>query len=92
MSTKADVSGECSSLILLIGKWFIIISENGNSKVFGRTLEYVACQNKEVSGQKKSPSFDIIDSRSVKTSHHVETDRDIDWNKKIKEEKRAYRC
>lgn len=32
----------------------------------------------------ESPSLGIIDSRSVKTFHHVDTDRGIDGNKKIK--------
>ncbi|MFV0546847.1 MAG: IS5 family transposase [Bacteroides sp.] len=35
-------------------------------------------------GKTKSPSLGIIDSRSVKTSHHVDSDRGIDGNKKIK--------
>jgi len=35
-------------------------------------------------GKNESPSLGIIDSRSVKTSHHVDTDRGIDGNKKIK--------
>lgn len=35
-------------------------------------------------GKEESPSLGIIDSRSVKTSHHVDTDRGIDGNKKIK--------
>ena len=35
-------------------------------------------------GKEESPSLAIIDSRSVKTSHHVDTDRGIDGNKKIK--------
>lgn len=32
----------------------------------------------------ESPSLGIIYSRSVKTSHHVDSDRGIDGNKKIK--------
>ena len=32
----------------------------------------------------ESPSLGIIDSRSVKTSHHVDTDRGIDGDKMIK--------
>jgi len=32
----------------------------------------------------KTPSIGIIDSRSVKTSHHIDKDRGIDGNKKIK--------
>ena len=35
-------------------------------------------------GKDESSSLGIIDSRSVKTSHHVDTDRGIDGNKKIK--------
>ncbi len=35
-------------------------------------------------GREGSPSLGIIDSRSVKTSHHVDSDRGIDGNKKIK--------
>lgn len=35
-------------------------------------------------GRRDTPSLGIIDSRSVKSSHHVDTDRGIDGNKKIK--------
>lgn len=35
-------------------------------------------------GKEESPSLGIIDSRSVKTSHHVGSSRGIDGNKKIK--------
>lgn len=38
-------------------------------------------------GKQESPSLGIIDSRSVKISHHVDTDRGIDGNKKIKRRK-----
>lgn len=37
-----------------------------------------------MAGREESPSMDIIDSRSVKTSHHVDVDRGIDGNKKVK--------
>ena len=37
-----------------------------------------------MAGRKESPSIGIIDSRSVKTSHHVDSDRGLDVNKKIK--------
>lgn len=37
-----------------------------------------------MAGCKESPSLGIIDSRSVKTSHHVDSDRGLDGNKKIK--------
>lgn len=35
-------------------------------------------------GREETPSLGIMDSRSVKTSHHVDSDRGIDGNKKIK--------
>lgn len=35
-------------------------------------------------GKEDTPSLGIMDSRSVKTSHHVDSDRGIDGNKKIK--------
>ena len=35
-------------------------------------------------GREESPSMGIIDSRSVKMSHHVDSDRGIDGNKKVK--------
>ena len=35
-------------------------------------------------GREETPSIGIIDSRSVKTSQHVDKDRGIDGNKKIK--------
>ena len=38
----------------------------------------------ELMGMEDTPSIGIIDSRSIKSSHHVDTDRGIDGNKKIK--------
>lgn len=35
-------------------------------------------------GREETPSLGILDSRSVRTSHHVDSDRGIDGNKKIK--------
>lgn len=35
-------------------------------------------------GRNKTPSMGIIDSRSVKTSHHADNQRGINGNKKIK--------
>ena len=39
---------------------------------------------RKLMGREETPSLDIIDSRSVKSSHHVDADRGIDGNKKIK--------
>ena len=35
-------------------------------------------------GREESPSMSIINSRSVQTSHHVDSDRGINGNKKVK--------
>lgn len=39
---------------------------------------------RRLSGRAESPSLGIIDSRSVRTSHHIDGQRGIDENKKIK--------
>lgn len=39
---------------------------------------------RRLSGRAESPSLGIIDSRSVRTSHHIDGQRGIDGNKKIK--------
>ena len=39
---------------------------------------------RRLSGREESPSLGIIDSRSVRTSHHIDGQRGIDGNKKIK--------
>ena len=39
---------------------------------------------RKLAGRDQSPSMGIIDSRSVKTSHHTDADKGIDGNKKIK--------
>lgn len=41
-------------------------------------------------GKQESPSLGIIDSRSVKTSHHVDTKKGIDGNKKFKGRKEHF--
>ena len=43
---------------------------------------------RRLSGRAKSPSLRIIDSRSVRTSHHIDDQKGIDWNKKIKGRKK----
>lgn len=39
---------------------------------------------RKLAGKNESPSIGIIDSRSIRSSHHVDLDRGIDGNKKIK--------
>ena len=42
---------------------------------------------RRLSGRTESPSLGIIDSRSVRTSHHIDGQRGIGGNKKIKDRK-----
>ncbi len=55
-----------------------------NEGVIEELLEYIHLRVRKLSGKAGSPSMGIIDSRSVKTSHHVDSSRGIDGNKKIK--------
>ena len=52
--------------------------------VWEELLNVIHAKARKSVGKEESPSLGIIDSRSVKTSHHVDTDRGIDGNKKIK--------
>ncbi len=52
--------------------------------VFEDILDRLHSMARKKIGRCESPSMGIIDSRSVKTSHHVDKDRGIDGNKKIK--------
>lgn len=53
--------------------------------VFEDLMTTLHSQVRKLAGRKESPSMGIIDSRSVKTSHHVEpSTKGIDGNKKIK--------
>lgn len=47
-------------------------------------LDAIHSKVRKLLGRAESPSMGIIDSRSVKTSHHVDSERGIDGNKKIK--------
>lgn len=49
-------------------------------EIFNTLRGIVRC----LSGREESPSLGIIDSRSVRTSHHADGQRGIDGNKKIK--------
>ena len=55
-----------------------------NEGVIEELLEIIHSNVRKQLGKAESPSLGIIDSRSVKTSHHVDSDRGIDGNKKIK--------
>ena len=55
-----------------------------NNGTFEEILSVLVREVRIAAGRDESPSLGIIDSRSVKTSHHVDTDRGTDGNKKIK--------
>ena len=52
--------------------------------VFEEVMDTLHAFIRKQAGRQESPSLGIMDSRSVKTSHHVDSDRGIDGNKKIK--------
>ena len=55
-----------------------------NEGVIEEILDTLRSKVRIMSGRNESPSLGIIDSRSVKTSHHVDSDRGLDGNKKVK--------
>ena len=55
-----------------------------NEGVFEDVMDSLRELVRRSMGRDESPSLGIMDSRSVKTSHHVDSDRGIDGNKKIK--------
>ncbi len=52
--------------------------------VFEEVMDSLHPLIRKQAGREESPSLGIMDSRSVKTSHYVDSDRGIDGNKKIK--------
>lgn len=52
--------------------------------VFEELMDALHRMVRKLMRREEIPSLGIIDSRSVKSSHHVDTDRGIDGNKKIK--------
>lgn len=55
-----------------------------NEGVIEELLDVIRAKVRRLSNREESPSVGIINSRSVKTSHHVDTVRGLDGNKKIK--------
>ena len=55
-----------------------------NEGIIEELLDKLRSKVRIMAGRKESPSLGIIDSRSVKTSHHVDSDRGLDGKKKIK--------
>ena len=46
--------------------------------VFEEPMDTLHVMGREIMGRKDTPSVGIIDSRSMKSSHHVDADRGID--------------
>ena len=55
-----------------------------NEGLIEELLDIIRSKVRRFSGRQELPSVGIIDSRSVKISHHVDTVRGLDGNKKIK--------
>ena len=55
-----------------------------NEGVFEDIMDTLKEKVRTSMGREETPSLGIMDARSVKTSHHVDRDRGIDDNKKIK--------
>ena len=55
-----------------------------NEDIIEELLDKLRSMVRIQSGRNESPNMGIIDSRSVKTSHHVDSVRALDSNKKIK--------
>ncbi len=55
-----------------------------NEGVIEELLDNIRSKVCTMSGREESLSLGIIDSRSVKTSHHVDSERGFDGNKKVK--------
>ncbi len=52
--------------------------------VFEKLTDILRVKVRVLMGKKASPSLGIIDSKSIKSSHHVDGDKGIDGNKKVK--------
>lgn len=55
-----------------------------NESIIEKLLSVIHSNVHKQLGKAESPSLGVIDSRSVKTYHHVDSDRGIDGHKKIK--------
>ena len=55
--------------------------------VFDELMDKLHVIVRNLMGREDTPSLGILDSRSIKSSHHVDSDRGIDGNKKIKGQK-----
>ena len=67
-----------------LGERVLLLQQVEEEGIIEELLDKLRSKVRVMAGRKESPSLGIIDSRSVKTSHHVDSDRGLDGNKKIK--------
>lgn len=67
----------CNTVFCYFDKWKL----EGVFEELAGTLHVII---RKMTGREGTPGIGIIDSRSIKSSHHVDSDRGIDDNKKIK--------
>ena len=67
-----------------LGERVLLLQQVEERGIIEELLDKLRSKVRIMAGRKESPSLGIIDSRSVKTSHHVDSDRGLDGNKKIK--------
>ena len=70
------------------GPWQTVYYYFASGGTRGGRAAVRASGRRERLGRRREPSLGIIDSRSVRTSHHVDADRGIDGNKKVRGRKR----
>ena len=63
---------------------FYYFSKWKHEGVFEELMDTLHRMVRKLMGGRTPPGLGIIDSRSVKSSHHVDTDRGIDGDKRIK--------
>ena len=67
---------------------YYYLSKWKNEGVIEELLDTIRSKVRIMSGRDESPGLGIIDSRSVRTPHHVDSDRGLDGNKRVKGRKR----
>ena len=79
LSVAHDSQEFCS-----VGERILLFQQVKNEGIIEELLDTLRSMVRIQSGRNESPSMGIIDSRNVKTSHHVDSVRGLDGNKKIK--------
>ena len=78
------VSGACCPMTFRPITQSFTTSTSGSGRGLWVVDGHASSDGPEIPGREETPSLGITDSKSVKSSHHVETDLGIDGNKKTK--------